>query len=77
MPRDAKEKSCHLPTWDKDVMQAASMSVGSCAHGGTVGIDMLARDGSVFAHGHFDIDVAIEFGERLTQAIAEAIARAN
>lgn len=68
----------HSPkTWRKDALQAASMAVGSCEHGGTVGIDMMAQDGRVFAHGHFDINIAVQFRDQLNEAITEAVARTN
>lgn len=70
-------KRCSVKKWNKNALQAAQMTAGACTHGGTVGIDMVAQDGNVFAHGHFDIDVAEQFRDMLTDAIAEAKARVN
>jgi hypothetical protein len=70
-------KRCSVERWKKEALQAASMTAGACAHGGTVGIDMVAQDGNTFAHGHFDIEIAEQFRDLLTEAIAEAKARAN
>ena len=61
-----------VKTWKKDSLQAASMNCGCCRHGHTVGVDMNARDGSTFAHGHFDVATAKQFHQRLGEAIAEA-----
>lgn len=59
--------------WKKDAMQAASMRSGVCTEAtGLIGIDMLARDGNAFAHGHFDVATAREFHKQLGDAIAEA-----
>lgn len=63
-------------TWKKDALQAASMRSGVCAHASAlVGLDMLAQDGSVFAHGHFDIETAKQFHRNLGISISEAIAK--
>lgn len=70
-------KRFSVKSWRKDALQAASMTAWACHHGGTVGIDMLAQDGSVFAHGHFDIETAEAFRDLLTEAIAESAVRAN
>lgn len=64
-------------TWDRPALQAAAMNVGICTHGGTIGVDMLAQDGSVFAHGHYDIATAERFRDALVEAIADAKAAAK
>lgn len=61
-----------VKTWKKQSLQAASMNVGCCKHGHVIGVDMNARDGSTFAHGHFDVETAKLFHERLGEAIDEA-----
>lgn len=64
---------CSVPKWKKVALQAAAMRCGACTEAnGLVGIDMVAQDGSVFAHGHFDFRTAIEFQNQLAEAIAEA-----
>lgn len=70
-------KRCSVAKWKKEALQAAAMRCGACteAHG-LVGIDMVAQDGTVFAHGHFDFRTAIAFQNQLAEAIAEA-RRAN
>ena len=70
-------KRLSVPSWKEPALQAAAMRVGVCTEAiGLVGIDMVARDGNTFAHGHFDLDVAEKFRADLDIAIAEAKRRA-
>ena len=71
------EKRYSVKRWEKDALQAAQMSVGTCSGGDTIGIDMLADDGSVFAHGHFDVETAIQFTKALSAEISQALTRAE
>lgn len=74
---NAPVKRYSVPRWTKPALQAAQMSCGPCCCCDTVGIDMVARDGNTFAHGHFDIDVAEKFWRNLGEAIVEARERIN
>jgi hypothetical protein len=59
--------------WTKRALQASAMRCGACTEAtGLVGVDMVAQDGNVFAHGHFDIQTAIAFQAQLAEAIAAA-----
>lgn len=53
------------------MLLASDISLKSCG-GGLVGVDFLATDGSVFAHGHFDVAVAKRFHTALGLLIAQA-----
>ena len=63
--------------WEDWALQAERVSVGTCEHGDTIGIDMHAQDGTVFAHGHFDVETAIRFTKALSAEISEALTRAE
>lgn len=52
---------------------AASMSVGVCRCGYLVGVDLLDAEGVTLAHGHLDIESALEFAALYGEAIEEAI----
>ena len=66
-------KKVSVESWRKKALQASAMRCGACTDAtGLVGVDMIAQDGSVFAHGHFDIQTAIAFQQQLAQAIADA-----
>jgi len=66
-------KKVSVETWRKLALQASAMRCGACTEAkGLVGVDMIAQDGNVFAHGHFDIETAIAFQAQLAQAIADA-----
>ena len=58
-----------VPTWKRDVLQAAGFTAGCCTNGETVGIDFVAQDDTVFAHAHFDPAVALELAETLVAAV--------
>lgn len=77
MPNEDKRYS--VERWRGDALQASQMSVGVCQDTdmAMVGIDMVAQDGSVFAHGHFDVATAVTFAEHLAEVIAEAMGHAD
>lgn len=60
---------------DQNPLQAASMSVGQCTETDVVmiGVDLLAQDGSIFAHGHFDLATAKLFHQEMGKAIEQAL----
>ena len=63
--------------WDKAALQAAAMSVAVCCPrtkegSALVGVDLHARDGRVFAHGHLEIEDAERLWKDLGAAIVEA-----
>ena len=66
------DKRYSVERWDKNALQAAQLSVGRCRHGGTIGIDMIAQDGNVFAHGHVDVLTASALVEKLIEEIEAA-----
>ena len=66
------EQRYSVKEWRRDALQAARMSVGRCQHGDTIGVDMYAQDGVVFAHGHFDVETAYRFALALNAALDEA-----
>ena len=66
-----------VPKWDGEILQAARLNAGKCDEGGTVGIDFMARDGSVFAHAHFDSQTAVDVAIRLISAGVEIDFAAN
>ena len=72
------ERRYSVNAWCKEALQAASMSVGMCQHGypPTIGIDLHAQDGTVFAHGHFDVETAINFVEKMSEACEQALTEA-
>jgi hypothetical protein len=68
-----EQKKYSVKRWNKPSLQAANMSCGACTEvSGVVGINMIAQDGNVFAHGHFDVRTAIAFQNQIAEAIAEA-----
>lgn len=69
------EKRYSVERWRGDALQAAAMHVGACNHPGIrmIGIDMVAQNGDVFAHGHFDLETAVAFVEQMQAAISEAL----
>lgn len=69
----ADNRKFSVQQWTQPALQASSMRAGACEHPGMVGIDMIAQDGNVFAHGHFDIETAMEFHRYLGIAIDQAV----
>ena len=55
-------------------VHAASMAVGVCLCGDMVGVDLLDKDGKTIAHGHLDLESAVEFHRMYGEAITEALA---
>jgi hypothetical protein len=63
----------HVKRWTKPTLQASAMRCGLCCDTeGVIGVDMIAEDGTTFAHGHFDIRTAVAFKNQLIDAINEA-----
>lgn len=54
---------------------AASMRVGVCRDGQSVGVDLLDAHGTTIAHGHLELVAAIDFINRWSDA-CEALLRA-
>ena len=77
MSRTVIDKCGRVRKWRKTALQAYSMSVGLCTETSEVmvGIDMNAEDQNTFAHGHFDLETAVEFASQLNEAIEEAMAK--
>lgn len=48
---------------------ATSMAVGVCRDGQSVGVDLIDQDGKTIAHGHLDLETAIEFHQRYGETI--------
>ena len=69
------DKRFSVEEWPDDVLQAAQIGVGGCCHGDTIGINMLAQDGSVLAHGHFDLQTAVRFARHFLKVLEEAAAK--
>lgn len=62
-----------VPSWTKAPLQASTTMVGTCEGVlNLVGMDFHAHDGSVFAHAHWDVDIAERVVAEMTRAIAEA-----
>ena len=63
-----------VPTWDGEVLLASRINAGNCAHEHfdepiqIVGIDLIAQDGTPFAHAHFDAETARRVAQRLIDA---------
>ncbi|MEK9754715.1 MAG: hypothetical protein VW338_16085 [Rhodospirillaceae bacterium] len=61
--------------WRDPPLQAAGMRVGQCCARDLIGVDLVARDGKAFAHGHMSLTNAIAFCDDLQAAIAELVGR--
>ena len=71
-------KRFSVPHWNTPALQAASMNCGACTETiGLVGIDMIAQDGTTFAHGHFDVRTAAKFHQELGETIQRVAAQVN
>ena len=52
---------------------AVTMRCGVCLDGTTVGVDLLDANDKTIAHGHLDVESALEFAERYGEAIEELV----
>lgn len=52
---------------------AAFMRVGVCPDGASVGIDLLDSAGKTIAHGHLELEQAVDFTSQLNDAIQKLI----
>ena len=60
-----------LLSWSGDILNATDVEVVQC-HADMVGINLLAKDGTIFAHAHFDLETCGEFLAFLAQTLREA-----
>ena len=58
----------------RPVPNAVSMRCGVCLDGTTVGVDLLDANDKTIAHGHLDVETALEFAEQFAEALAELVA---
>lgn len=52
-------------------VNALFMRCGVCQCGDLVGVDLVDREGAVIAHGHLELDAAMEFHRMFGDAINE------
>lgn len=63
-----------VPHWDEVILLASRVRVGVCEDSNvpSVGIDLHAADGTVFAHAHFDPATARDVISAMWAAVVEA-----
>lgn len=64
-------ESVPTPTWDGPVQRASHLRTDVCQSGDLVGIDLIAKDGTVFAHAHMEIDQAAAFAKEFERGIKQ------
>lgn len=63
------------PTWEGPANRASQIVTDVCECGDLVGIDLLAKDGTVFAHAHMELEQAEAFAKEFMRGIEQV--RAN
>ncbi len=56
------------------VPHAAHMRCGVCLCGDLIGVDLIDAGGKTIAHGHMDVETALEFATQYGNAIEEVMA---
>lgn len=57
------------PTWDGPAHRASAVVTDVCESGDLAGINLLAKDGTVFAHAHMELEQAEAFAKEFERVI--------
>lgn len=69
--------SIATPTWDGPVQRASQIMVDICESGDLVGIDLIAQDGTIFAHAHMELAQAEAFHKEFEKRLKKLRRRVN